>query len=93
MQGWRREEEGRREKWTLMGMELGKRVGVEGLWRREGKDGGEEGGDGDERVVVEEERRRRAGSGVGVREVLLSPGVLHVMPALAIASALLFGSC
>ena len=71
-------------------MELGKRVGVEGLWRREGKKGGEKKGEmgmrelslkkrGGERMERREEGR--AGSGVGVREDLLSPGVLHVMSA------------
>ena len=66
--------------------------------------GGEEGGNGDKGVVLKKrgggermERREegRAGSGVGVREDLLSPGVFHVMSAakeeidaaLAIASA------
>ena len=65
---------------------MGKRVGVEGLWRREEKNGG----DGDERVVIEEdrgrrkdeaERRREGGVRGRVREVLLSPEVLHVMSA------------
>ena len=90
-----------------MEMELGKRVGVAGLWRREGKKGGEKKGEmgmrglslkkreGGERMERREEGR--AGSGVGVREDLLSPGVLHVMSAareeidaaLAMASACL----
>ena len=68
-------------------MELGKRVGVEGLWRREGKKDGEKKGEmgmrelslkkrgGGERMERREEGR--AGSGVGVRE----DGVLHVMSA------------
>ena len=44
----------------MVEMELGKRVGVEGLMK-EGEEGwgGEEGGNGDEGVVIEEERGRR----------------------------------
>ena len=70
-------------------------VGEKGWGRGIVEEGGEkwgreEGGNGDEGVVIEEERgrrkdgaeRRREGGVRGrVREVLLSPGILHVMSA------------
>ena len=72
IQGWRGKEEERREKWVLMGTELGEGWSGGVVERERERWRGEEGRDWNEGVVIVEERGRsereegRAGSGLGV---------------------------